>query len=131
MGRNRLVYPEEVRLPLSDGAYIDVKKELNAVESRTRLSDQLKDTGEPTLDVSKVGISKLLAYLLGWSFVGRDNERIPYRLEQPEDIRRATIDSLDKATYRELIVAVDAHEAREEAALEATKNDPATRAHDA
>jgi len=126
MGRNRLVYPEEVRLPLSDGDYIDVKKELNAGEYRKLLYDQLKDTGEPTLDVSKVGISKLLAYLLGWSFVGRDNERIPYRLEQPEDIRRATIDSLDKATYRELIVAVDAHEAREEAALEAKKNDRVT-----
>jgi|SRR5262245_17652303 len=127
MGRNRLVYPEEVRLPLSDGDYIDVKKELNAGEYRKLLTDQFKDTDEKVvLDPTKVGITKLLAYLLGWSLCGRNNERIPYHLEQPEEIRRTTIDSLDKDTYRELMAAVNAHEEREEAALEAKKNDRRT-----
>jgi hypothetical protein len=124
MGRNRLVYPEEVRLELSDGDYIDVKKELNAGEYRKLLYDQFKesDGDKVVLDPSKIGISKLLAYLLGWSFVGRNNERIPYNIEQPEEVRRTTIDSLDTDTYRELIAAVTAHEAREEAALAAKKN---------
>jgi hypothetical protein len=128
MGRNRLVYPEEVRLTLSDGDYIDVKKELNAGEYRKLLYDQFKDSdGEKVvLDHSKLGIVKLLAYLLGWSFVGRNNEPIPYNVEQPEEIRRATIDSLDRDTYRELIAAVTAHEERQEAALEAKKNVRAT-----
>lgn len=125
MGRNRLVYPEEVRLPLSDGDYIDVKKQLNAGEYRKVLYDQFKDTegDKVVLDHSKVGMVKLLAYLLGWSFVGRNNDPIPYRLDQPEEIRRATIDSLDQDTYRELIAAINAHEAREEEALAAKKKD--------
>jgi hypothetical protein len=125
MGRNRLVYPEEVRLPLSDGDYIDVKKQLNAGEYRKVLYDQFKDTegDKVVLDHSKVGMVKLLAYLLGWSFVSRNNDPIPYRLDQPEEIRRATIDSLDQETYRELIAAINAHEAREEEALAAKKKD--------
>jgi hypothetical protein len=128
MSRNRLVYPEEVRLPLSEGDYIDVKKDLNAGEYRKLLYDQFKETDgdKVVLDPSKIGISKLLAYLLGWSFVGRNQERIPYNVEQPEEIRRATIDSLDKETYRELIAAVTAHEEQQEAALAAKKKDPAT-----
>src|SRR5262245_38391590 len=125
MPRNRMVYPEEVRLALSDGDYVDVKKTLNAGEYRKLLYDQFKETDSDKvqLDHSKVGITKLLAYLLGWSFVGRNDEPIPYRVEQPEEIRRATIDSLDKETYRELIAAVNAHEEREDAALEAKKKD--------
>jgi len=126
MGRNRFVYPEEVRVPLSDGDYIDVKKQLNAGEYRKLLYDQFKENpdGEKVvLDHSKIGISKLLAYLLGWSFCGRNNEPLPYNLEQPEEIRRAAIDGLDQDTYRELIAAVNAHEAREDEALEAKKKD--------
>jgi hypothetical protein len=128
MPRNRLVYPEEVRLPLSWGDYIDVKQELNAGEYRKLLYDQFKETeGEKVvLDYSKIGMAKLLAYLLGWSFVGLNDQRIPYNVEQPEEIRRATIDSLDKETYRELIAAVTAHEERQEAALEAKKKDRVT-----
>jgi hypothetical protein len=124
MGRNRFVYPEEVRLPLSDGDYIDVKKQLNAGEYRKLLYDQFKenpDGDKVVLDHSKIGISKLLAYLLGWSFCGRNNEPLPYNVEQPEDIRRAAIDGLDQDTYKELIAAVTAHEEQEEAALAAKK----------
>lgn len=122
-----MVYPEEVRLELSEGDYVDVKRTLNAGEYRKMVYDQFKDTDEKTvLDHSKVGMTKLLAYLLGWSFTGRDGDRIPYRIDQPEEIRRATIDSLDQDTYRELIAAVNAHEAREEAALEAKKKAPTT-----
>jgi hypothetical protein len=124
MPRCRVVAPEEVRLPLSDGDYIDVKKELNAGEYRKLLFDQFKDAPSSDaviLDPAKIGISKLLAYILGWNLVGFHNEPLPYRIDQPEEVRRATIDSLDKSTYRELIAAVTAHEAAEDARLEAQK----------
>lgn len=122
MGRNRVVYPEEVRIALSDGDYIDVKKTLNAGEYRKLVYDQFRETnGGLVVDHSKLGMTKLLAYLLGWSFTGRNNDPIPYGPDQPEDIRRATIDSLDQDTYRELIAAVSDHEAREEADVEAKK----------
>ena len=124
MSRCRVVAPDVVHLPLSDGDVVTVKKVLNAGEYRKLIYDQFKDTtdGERvTLDHRKVGMSKLLAYIVGWTFVGFDGQPLPYRPDEPDDIRAATIDGLDQETYRELIAAVNAHEEREEAALEAQK----------
>jgi hypothetical protein len=126
MSRPRGVTPERVRLPLSDGDYVDVKKHLTAGEYRKLLYDQYKDTalGEKVvLDHAKVGASKLLAYILGWSFVSViDQQPIPYDPQDPEELRRSALDDLlDPDTYRELVAAVNAHEAREAASLEAQK----------
>jgi hypothetical protein len=128
MGRCRVVAPEEVRLPLSDGDYVDVKKVLNAGEYRKLLYDQFKDSDGDTikLDHTKVGIAKLLAYILGWSFTGFNETPLPYAFDQPEEIRRATLDNLDQDTYRELLAAINAHEAEQEKMLEAKKKDRTT-----
>jgi hypothetical protein len=119
-----VVAPDVVRLPLSDGDSVEVKKTLNAGEYRQLIYSQFKEStdGEKVvLDHSKVGMAKLLAYIVGWTFVGFDGQPLAYRPDEPEDIRRATIDGLDQDTYRELIAAVTAHEEREDAALEAQK----------
>lgn len=124
MSRCRVVAPDVVRLPLSDGDFLDVKKTLNAGEYRKLIYDQFKDApaGEKiTVDLRKIDLTKLLAYIVGWSLVGFDGQPLPYRPDEPDDIRAATIDSLDQDTYRELLTAVTAHEAREEAAREAQK----------
>lgn len=66
--RERGVLPDRVRLPLSDGDFIDVKRELNAGEYRAYIYSQFKENpGTDTLvtDHAKIGIAKLLAYLLG------------------------------------------------------------------
>lgn len=127
MSRYRFVDPEIVRLPLSEGDWIDVKKILNAGEYRKLLYEQFKDVdGEKVvIDHAKVGIAKLLAYLIGWSFVGRNQQPEPYSLEQPEEVRRSLLDNLDQASYRELLNAVTAHEERQELELAAKKNEPA------
>ena len=124
MPRCRVVAPDVVRVPLSDGDSVLLKKTLNAGEYRQLIVSQFKDTpdGERvTLDHRKVGMAKLLAYIVGWTFVGFDGQPLPYRPDEPDDIRAATIDGLDQETYRELIAAVNAHEEREDAALEAQK----------
>jgi hypothetical protein len=124
MSRCRVVAPDVVRLPLSDGDSVEVKKILNAGEYRKLIYDQFKespDGDKVVVDHSKVGMAKLLAYIIGWTFVGFNGQPLPYRPDEPEDIRRATIDGLDQDTYRELIAAVTAHEEREDAALEAQK----------
>lgn len=111
MGRCRVVAPELVRLPLSDGDYLDVTKELNAgeyVDMLTALSER------------KV-FAKPIAYLVAWSLVGLDGQPLPYDLELPEDVRRSTLRSLDKATIREISAALDKHEAAEQQALDAKK----------
>jgi hypothetical protein len=111
----RVVSPGIERLHLSDGDWIDVKRELNAGE----YSDLLNDM------VARKPFSKILQYLIVWSFVGLDGKPLPYTLDLPEDARRDTIRSLNKATLRELIAKIDKHEAEEEARLDSKKNTPA------
>ena len=126
MGRERGVKPDRVRLPLPDGDYVDVKRELNAGEYRKLLYSQFKDTtpddDRMQVDPAKVGIVKLLAYILGWSFVSVvDHQPIPYDPQDPEELRRAVLDDLDIDTYRQLIAAVTEHERQQDAATEAQK----------
>ncbi|HZD63875.1 MAG TPA: hypothetical protein VE200_13895, partial [Xanthobacteraceae bacterium] len=78
-----MVTPESVRLPLSDGDFITVKKELNAGEGL----DLEAEPPPRTLPV-------ILAYLVGWSFVGPGNIPIPYSLSQSAAERRDTLRSL-------------------------------------
>ena len=111
MGRCRVVVPELVRLPLSGGDYLDVTKELNAGEWYDMLLAQSE----------RKPFAKPLAYLVAWSLTGIADAPIPYDLEMPEEVRRSTIRSLDTATIREIIAALDRHEASANAALEAKK----------
>lgn len=111
MPRCRVVRPEVVRLSLSDGDWIDVIKELNAGEYFDLIEAM----------AARKPFSKLVAYVLGWSLLGLDDQPLPYGIEIAEDDRRATIRALDKGTLRELFAALDKHETAEEAALDAKK----------
>ena len=111
MSRCRVVAPEVVRLPLSDGDYLDVNKELNAGQYLELL----------TALVDRKPFAKAIAYLVSWSLVGLNGQPLPYDLDMPEEERRSTIGALDKGTVREITAALDKHEAAEEAALAAKK----------
>lgn len=114
MGRIRVVVPEVVRLTLTEGDFLDVKRDLNAGEYfdlLTAMADRQK-------------FAKILAYVVGWSFVGPDERPIPYSIDDAESARRDTIGALDKATLRELIAAIDKHEAAQDAALAKKKATP-------
>jgi len=111
MGRCRVVAPAVVRLPLSDGDWLDVKRELNAGE----YSDLLTDL------VARKPFSKILQYVLGWSLTGFNDEVLAWELDGDPELRRATVRSLDKGTLRELTAALDRHEAAEEAAIAGKK----------
>lgn len=114
MGRNRVVVPESIRLPLSDGDFLTVKKELNAGEYVDSLLDQ---TAGPRFAV-------LLAYLVGWSFVGERDQPLAYSVVMPADERRAILRSLDVATLVEIVAAVEAHAAANERAVQKKKPSP-------
>ena len=111
MSRCRVVAPEVVRLPLSDGDYLDVNKELNAGQYLELL----------TALVDRKPFAKAIAYLVSWSLVGLNGQPLPYELDMPEEERRATIGALDKGTVREITAVLDKHEAAEEQALVAKK----------
>jgi hypothetical protein len=111
MGRCRVVTPKIDRIPLSDGDYLDVTHELNAGQ----YVDMLRQLAD------RVSFAKPIAYIVGWSLVGADDQPLPYDLDLPEPVRRQTLGALDKATMREIAAALDKHEAAEAAAVEAKK----------
>lgn len=115
--RCRFVQGDIVRLALSDGEWIDVKGELNAGEARRIFSTLVKEmnAGQPTkLDPDKVGLTKVLEYLIGWSLQNQDG--------RPEPVSPEAVDGLDQDTYREIVDAVDAHDTAVERARAARKN---------
>jgi hypothetical protein len=100
----------------ADGDWIDVKKELTAGEQRHIFTGLVKQMhlGEKTeLDPDQLGKTKLLEYIVGWSFVSFDG--------QPEPVSESAIDCLDIDTYNELLAAVEAHETAEAARREDRK----------
>jgi hypothetical protein len=113
------VQPDIVRITLSDGKYIDIKKELTAYEYRSVFAGLVKDmrAGEKiTLDPEKVGITKVMAYLLGWSFTNKG---------QPVEISEGAVNNLHRDIYAEISKAIDTHEEQIEAEREARKNEKA------
>lgn len=112
------------------GDWIDVKKALNAGETRDLYIDLIKGgelhQGEkPILDPSRVGITNILAYLLGWSFVDEEGTPMPYSvLVMSEDERLETLKRLSPEDYQELDTAIDQHVAAMAAEKEAAKNGP-------
>lgn len=110
MSRCRFVQPELTRLSLSQGDFIDVKKQLNAGEQRRVFGRMVRDMtpGEKvTLDPEQVGRTKLVEYIVGWSFTGADGQPVPFS--------ESALDNLNTETYAELIKAIDAHETAQEA----------------
>jgi len=106
MGRNRFVKPQVVRLDLSDGDWIDVKRQLNAGETRAIFTEMIKEQhagSVAVIDSARVGITKLLAYIVAWSLVD-DNGPVAFS--------EAALTNLDMETFREIVDAVDAHETR-------------------
>ena len=115
MGRNRVVAPETVRLRISDGDYLTVKSELNAGEYVDYLTDQ----------AAGHFFARALAYLVGWSLVGANDEPIPYSPTLSLEDRRATLRGLDAATMHEIVEALATHEQKADARIDAKKKTPA------
>jgi hypothetical protein len=113
---NRFVRPEVVRLQLSGGDFIDVKKELNTGESRRVFARMARDMtpGENVkLDPQQVGMAKVVEYLIGWSFTDEDGRPVP--LPESPEMKEAVISNLHIDTWNEIRLAVDEHEERVDA----------------
>ena len=115
---SEFVDPNVDRITLSGvNRWIDVKRELNAGEQRRLFTTLIKDltAGEkPTLDPEQLGITKIMAYLIGWSFTDKSGKSIP--------VSRAAVDNLKTATYQDIVKAIDDHEAKADADVAARKN---------
>ncbi len=117
MGRCRFVQPEITTLTLSDGDWIEVKTELNAGEQRrvfSRLVKAMHFSEKPEIDPEQVGFSKVVEYLVNWSFTDAAGKRVP--------VSDAAISNLDGDTYGEIVKAIDAHDEAVTVARDARKN---------
>lgn len=124
--RNRFVGTQTVRLPLTDGEYILVKERLSAGEEQDMFAEMVLDmtAGEKVhLDPKLVQTAKVLAYLVGWSLTD-DGQPVPMAPTMSIADRRSTLRSVDGETFREIRVAIDAHEAAVEQARADRKNGP-------
>lgn len=109
---SRVVRPETVRIQISDGDWIDVKKRLNAGEARRVYTRMVKsaEAGKPfELDPFQVGRSQIMAYLVNWSFT---DQPITGEFGQPAaaEVIGEALDNLDLDSFNEIATAVAAHE---------------------
>lgn len=122
MGRNRFVVPEKVRIPLSDGDWIEVKKRLSVGEARTAMASFIgtyRPDGSRTPNAETLGMGQVIAYLIAWSF--RDAE------DRPVDLNVDAIKALDLPTYGEIETAISKHienVEREDAERDSTAQGP-------
>jgi hypothetical protein len=101
MGRNRDVPPETVRLPLSDGDFLTVIKELNAGEYLDMIENQ----------AAGLQLARVLGYLVSWTLVGANDTPIPYSVQMSMDERRSIVRGRDVWTLVEITQAIEAHHA--------------------
>jgi hypothetical protein len=111
MSRCRIVVPEVVRIPLSDGDWIEVKKRLNAGEQRAMFASMYLAGGDGQVRVNPVtyAVAQMTAYLVDWSMVGLDGKIIPIAGKAAETVA-AAINLLDGETNAEIQRAIAAHE---------------------
>lgn len=101
----------------ADGDWIDVKGELNAGETRkifTTLIKEFKAGQTATLDPEQVGATKILQYMLAWSFTDQQGHPVPFSA--------AALMNLDADTFQEVNAAIDWHDAQVEARRNERKN---------
>jgi hypothetical protein len=109
------------------GDFIDVKEQLNAGEYLDLLSEQQETTPAPEMIVdpgakprdhrmTRVLVAKVMAYVLGWSFVEADGST-------PLLFDESTLRAVDQKVFADIYAAVEAHEDKIEAARIAEKNE--------
>ena len=128
MARSRMSRPEPIRLALSDGDYIDVKKALSAGEREDMLGEiapTVEAGAKFNMNTKSVRTATIAAYLLGWSFVDDSGKPIPMSPDLPAGVIRSTIRGLDTATFDELFDAITYHEKAQSKVSADEKNDRA------
>lgn len=119
-----IVKPKIVRLSLSDGLFIDVKRRLNVGEQQdmfAAMAPFLTSGEKPQLKSQAVMTAKVLAYLIGWSLTD-DDVPVPMSPALSDETRLSTLRSLDPDVFREIREAIDAHEDAIEKEIEQRKN---------
>lgn len=124
MGKNRFVTAEEpLRLPLSDGDWVEVKPRLSYGEQQRLNSAVLRSVrgergdNEVGIDYARFNILRLETWLVEWSL--RDTK------DKPVPVSRAAIENLDPDTAEEIDRALAEHiEAQQKKARATSDSSP-------
>lgn len=135
MARNRFVAPDTVRLDLSDGDFLIVRKELNAGEHRDMWVRVMKPVTLPTdgrlpdlparpqVDAFRAPVAEVLAYLVEWSLVDEHGTVVSLRGKDTAFIE-AALNNIDLDSFAEIVAAVQAYDRACTAAREGRKANP-------
>jgi hypothetical protein len=122
----RMHRPETTRLQLTCDDWLIVKKRLTAGEARdafARMVTRMQAGERAQLDPRLVGVSRVAAYLVDWSF--QDDTGAPLVIkEQPTDLVIDILGAIADDAYAEVLQAVDAHIEQMDREREALKKTP-------
>ena len=108
----RFVKPETVRINLTGGDWLLVKRQLTAGEQRRVFARTTKPVraGLPIeIDLEKAGLSQLVEYLVDWSFTDHEGRPVVIR-DMPSEFVMDILNSLDADTFAEVTQAIAKHE---------------------
>ena len=107
---SRIRRPETLRLALTRGDWIVVKKHLTAGETRRVFRRMIRKgaTGDE-IDSLQVGLSKMVVYLVDWSITDADDQPVIIR-GQSEDVVADVLEMLDVDSFAEILKAIETHE---------------------
>jgi hypothetical protein len=110
---NRFVRPDTAIVTLANGDTLIVKCRLNTGETRALRAAILNGDATQT-QADRAAYAVVLAYLLDWTI--NDNGRPVVIRDQPADVVRAVLDSLDYDSFVEIANAIHDHVQRQTAA---------------
>jgi hypothetical protein len=118
---SRIRHPETLRIDLTGGDWIIVKKFLTAGEARRIFARMIRrgDHGDQ-VDTLQVGLAKMCVYLVDWSITDADGQPVIIR-GMDEDVIASILDSLDMDAFAEIHQAVEKHETAMDAIREEEK----------
>jgi hypothetical protein len=108
----RFLKPELVRLELTDGDWIMVKKRLTAGERsrmQMRMIKSMKAGQVPDIDFAQVGgLSQMIEYLIDWNITDADEKPLVIR-DQPADVVASILHNMDPDAFDEIKLAIETH----------------------
>ena len=108
---SRVRRPETLTLQISHGDWLLVKKHLTAGEQRRIFGRMYRSlgTGIVELDPLQTGVSKVVEYLIDWSFADADDKPIVIR-DQSVEMVTSALEAIDPESFTEVLRAIEEHE---------------------
>ena len=114
MPRNRFVEPETVRLELTDGDWIEVKKELTygeeqrlagaAMSVKSQLDGDKQVSGDIQLDMEneRFAVLRFYLWLVDWSFINKALKPVKLTKAAIANLQHETADEIDQVLTRHI-----------------------------